>query len=205
MRAALIAALVVLPACHRSSPEPATLEGYLGTVAGADLDARTRAVASWKLDCPAWERLTTDPYRAAYEDYARAFDAAAPALVARLAHRGTVVAHPHFAGDPRLTLGQARARWAQPVQAPSQIADLDGAPIDAVFVRDGDHWAAIVGVDRIILDRVRALDPSCATLLETVAPGPCGDASWVVAEGALRADRSRFDHACALATSACRR
>jgi hypothetical protein len=204
MREALLAVLAIA-ACHRSAPEPATLEGYLGTLAGADEAARARAVASWKLDRAAWERLTTDPYRAAYADYARAFDAAAPALVAQLAHGGTIAARPHFAGDPRLTRGQARARWAQPVQAPSQIADLDGAPIDAVFVRDGEHWAAIVGVDTIILDSVRALDPRCATLLETVVAGPCGDAAWVVAEGALRVDRSRFDHACALAASACRR
>jgi len=202
MRAAVLAALCVT-ACRGAAP-PEALDGYLGGLAGADEANRRDAIADWKLDRAAWERVTTDPYRAAYADYARAFAVAAPALVARLAHAGTVTVRAHHAEDPRLTRGQARARWAQPIQAASQIADVDGAPIDAVFVRDGGHWRVIVGVDAIIHDRAAALDPACAAVLDAVVPGRCADAAWVVAEAALRDDRPRFDHACALAANLCR-
>lgn len=202
MRCALLA-LVVLCACHRDAPAPSKLDAYLASLAGADEATRTAAVTSWKIDETTWQRVTTDPYRAAYADYARQFALATPALVARLDHAGTVRARPHFAGDPRLTQGQARARWAQPVQAPSEVAELDGAPIDAVFVRDGDAWRAIVGIDVIVHDRVAAMDPTCAAVFVALTPGPCADSAWVVAEAALRTDRSRFARACAQATHLC--
>lgn len=203
MRRALVA-LIAIAACHREAPVPAKLDAYLSTLAGADETTRRDAVASWRVDEAAWQRLTTDPYRAAYADYARQFALAAPALVARLAHAGAITTRPHFAGDPRLTAGQARARWAQPVQAPSEIAELDGAPIDAVFVRDGAAWRVIVGIDAIVRERAAALDPACAALFDALTPGPCADAAWVVAEAALRSDRARFARACAQATNLCR-
>lgn len=203
MRLALLA-LLVTSACHREPPAPATLEAYLTSLAGADEATRREAVTSWKIDEAAWQHLTTDPYRAAYADYARQFALAAPALTARLARAGTITVRPHFADDPRLTAGQARARWAQPVQAPSEIADLDGAPIDAVFVRDGRNWRVIVGIEAIVRERAAALDPACAAVFDALAPGPCADAAWVVAEAALRSDRNRFGRACAQATNLCR-
>ncbi|MEO7095237.1 MAG: hypothetical protein ABI175_18395 [Polyangiales bacterium] len=136
MRRALLA-LLVAGACQReTAPPPATLQTYLSSLAGADEATRRAAVASWQIDEAAWQHLTTDPYRSAYADYARELSLAAPALVARLAHAGAITTRPHFAGDPRLTRAEALARWAQPVQAPSEVAELDGAPIDAVFVRD---------------------------------------------------------------------
>lgn len=205
MRRALIALLTVC-ACQREAPAPVpvTLEAYLTRLAGADEPTRRAAVASWKIDPAAWQHLTTDPYRAAYADYARQFALATPALIARLARTGAITTRPHFAGDPRLTPGQARARWAQPVQAPSEVAELGGAPIDAVFVTDAGAWRAIVGVDAIIRERATAMAPACAALLDAITPGPCADAAWVVAEAALRADRPRFARACVQATSVCR-
>lgn len=201
MRAIVLAALAVT-ACRDAAP-PAGLDGYLGALAGADEASRTAAVAGWKLDAAGWARVTTDPYRAVYADYARAFDAAAPALVTRLAHGGAVHVRPHFAGDPKLTVGQARARWAQPVQAPSEVADLDDGPLDAVFVRDEGSWRIIVGIDVIVRARAARWDPDCGALLGQQIAGRCADAAWVIAEAALREDRGRFDHACTLARSLC--
>lgn len=204
MRRALLALAVA--ACQRDAPPPAPkpLAAYLGALAGADEAARREAVESWKIDRAAWSHLTTDPYRGAYADYARQFDTAAPALVARLAKPGAIATRAHFADDPALTRGQARARWAQPVQAPSEVATLDGAPIDAVFVTDDGHWRVIVGIDAIIHDRTAALDANCAPIFDALRPGPCRDAAWAVAEAALRDDRPRLARACAQARPLCR-
>ena len=201
MRLAVLAMFLV--ACQRDAPAPTTLAEYLTRLAGAGEDTRSAAVESWKIDEAAWQHLTTDPYRGAYADYAQQFATATPALVERLAHAGTITTRAHFADDPKLTLGQARARWAQPVQAPSQIADLDGAPIDAVFVNDGGHWRVIVGIDAVIKNRTAALAPGCAKLFDALTPGPCTDAAWGIAEAALRGDRSRLSRACAQATNLC--
>lgn len=205
MRAASVACALVLAACHRAEPPPATLVELLTSVTTADPAARTQLVGSWKIARSTWQRVTTDPYRELYDDYAHAFDAAAPALVTRLAHPGAIAVRPHFAGDPKLTLGQARARWAQPVQAPSEIAEIDGAPVDAVFVHEGTRWGVIVGIETILRAHAKAMDPACAVLLERTTPKPCDDALWVVAEATLRGDRTRFDHGCTLAANACRR
>lgn len=204
MRLAVLALCVA--ACQREAPPPTrkTLAAYLGALAGADEAIRREAIASWKIDEAAWQRLTTDPYRAAYADYALQFATAAPALVARLAKPGAIATRAHFADDPELTRGQARARWAQPVQAPSEVATLDGAPIDAVFVNDAGRWRAIVGIDAIIHDRTAALAAGCADVFVDLPPGPCRDAAWAVAEAALRADRGRLARACAQAMSLCR-
>lgn len=204
--AARIAGALAIAACQAAPPAPAapeTLDAYLQRVASLDADARAREIAGWRLEPAAWARTTTDPYRAAYADYAHQFEAAAPALVAQLAAPTGITVRRHLAGDPRLTLGQARARWALPIQFPSQVAELAGAPLDAVFVRDGGAWRAIVGIDAIIQARITALDPACAPRLDHVAAGPCGDASWVVAEAALRADRPRLAHACSLVANLC--
>ena len=218
MRAALVAlvalvavvALVVIDAlgaaaCHRAEPPSATLAELLTSVTTVDAATRERIVHAWKLDRETWQRVTTDPYRDLYADYARAFDAAEPILVTRVSHPGTIAVRPHFAGDPKLTLGQARARWAEPVQAPSEIAEIDGAPIDAVFVHEGTRWHVIVGIDAILRTHASAFDRGCAALLERTTSKLCDDALWVVAEAALRGDRARFDHGCALAANACRR
>src|SRR5690606_5549543 len=98
----------------------------LGALAGADEAVRAREVSSWKLGRATWARTVVAPYDAVYDDYARRFDAAIPALVAALARPARVTTRAHYAGDPRLTVGQARARWALPVQYPSEVAALHG-------------------------------------------------------------------------------
>ena len=193
--------------CGRPAPAlaPAELAGALDALAGADHATRARAVERWRLDLAAWDALVVEPYRAVYDDYARAFERARPRLIAQLARPGAIATRAHFAGDPRLTRGQARARWALPVQFPGEVAELAGAPLDVVFVRRAHAWFAITGLDEAILARAAALDPACAAHLATVQPDRCGELGWVLAEAALRADRPRFDRACALAANLCPR
>jgi len=204
MRWALVA--LIGAGCSRTPPaaDDPSLAAYLTALSGADETARKIAVDGWKIDRGAWDHFATDPYREVYPAYAAEMDSRAAAFVAQLAHHGTVTARQHFAGDPKLTIGQARARWAQPVQAPSQVAELDGVPIDAVFVRDGDHWRAIAGIDAIITARISALDPACARVAANRVSGACANAAWVAAEAALRNDPGRLTHACAQLANLCR-
>ena len=97
-------------------------------------------------------------------------------------------------------------RWALPVQYPSMVAELAGAPIDTVFVRDGSGWRALAGLDDLLLARVRALDPACADLVvraaarEPVQRGGVGTSP--IPRCAI--DRERFSRTRAqLATNAC--
>jgi len=192
---------------RRSEVKPVeigSLEAYLASVARADEAARQREIARWQFDEPAWRRTVVEPYRTLHAEYVAAWNAAMPSLVARLAAPGTIETRPHFAGDPRLTPAQARARWALPVGFASQVASQGGVPIDLVFVRDGDRWRAITGLDRIIRSHVAALDTTCASVLDLAAPPPrCRDLAWEIADAALRTDRARFAHACSLAASHC--
>lgn len=165
--------------------------------------ATEQTVRSWRFDRAAWERTVVEPYRGLYDDYARAFDAAVPALVATLSRRGVITTRAHFAGDPRLTRGQAHARWALPVLFPSQVAELDGTAIDLVFVRDGNRWLAITGIDAILRARTSELAPACTGYLDTTTLPACRDVGWMVADAAVRADRARLERACRLAASVC--
>jgi len=209
-RVALAACAVALLAagCHREiGPTPGSAEdlaAYLRGVAGADEATRRDAVAGWVLDEAAWRRIVVDPYRDVWRDYVAAFDRARPALVARLAAHGAITTRRHYAGDPRLTRAQGRLRWAVPVQYPSMVAELGGAPIDTVFVYDGARWRALAGLDDVVLARARALDPACAALLARAGRiGHCGEVGWMIADAALRTQRARFAHACKLAASLC--
>jgi len=208
-RRAAVAVLVLFAACREPAPPPPpprlSLVDYLGTLAGTDEETRTREVASWQLDRATWDRTVVATYRDLHADYARAFAAAAPALVARIATRGAITTRPHHAGDPRLTLGQARARWALPVQYPSEVAELDGVALDVVFVGDGERWRALAGLDVVIRARAAAIDPACAAHLEIARPGECNDVGWVIAEAAILRDTKRFAHACGLASNLCAR
>ncbi len=204
MAARPVLVLAALAACQRTAPDD-SLAAYLSSLAGADEATRRAAVASWKLDREAWDRVTTDPYRDQYAAYADQIDQRAAGLIARLANRGAIAVRPHYAGDPKLTIGQARARWAQPVAAASQVAELDGTPIDVVFVREGGHWRAIVGIDMIIFTRMVAKDRACATHASAQRTGNCGDFAWQVADAALRDDGARFERACAQLASLCPR
>ncbi len=197
----------MVAACHREperSPPPRTLADTLRTASTLDAATCRHEVASWRLDEAAWRRIVVESYRPLYADYAAAFVAAEPELVTALAGAKLVATRPHFAGDPALTPAQARTRWALPVAFASEVATLDGKPLDVVFLRDGDHWRAIAGLDRVIRARVASLDPTCAGVLDLLAPPPrCRDIGWEIAEAALRTDRGRFAHACTLATSLC--
>jgi len=209
LRGVALAIVVGVGACREPAPPPPpprlSLADYLGTLAGTDQATRTREVASWELDLATWDRTVVATYRAVHADYARAFQAATPALVARVASRAAITTRPHHAGDPRLTLGQARARWALPVLYPSEVAELDGVALDVVFVRDGERWRALAGLDAVIHDRTSAIDPACAAHLENARSGECNDVGWVIAEAAILGDARRFAHACALASNLCAR
>jgi len=208
---ALAVVLALLAGCRdeeRSAPPPQaprSLADYLTTIAGTDEASRTLEVAAWKLDEATWNRTVVATYRGAHADYLRAFDARSAALVAALANRGAITTRAHFAGDPKLTLGQAQTRWALPVQYPSELAELDGVAIDAVFVRDGDRWRAISGLEHVIRGRAHTIDPACALHLQAARLGRCAEVGWVIAEAALLGDRARLAHACSLAANLCPR
>src|SRR5262249_6636718 len=117
-----------------------------------------------------------------------------PALVDHLARPGPVTARRHFAGDPRLAPAEARNRWALPTLFPSVVAEVGGAPIDAVFIADGPAWRALVGLDQVVLARVAALDPGCAAHLPLAGPpGHCTDVGAAIADAALRAETLRAE------------
>jgi hypothetical protein len=208
VRLALVLACVL--ACRddaappRPTGTPDELAAYLTTIAGADEATRTREVSSWIVDAATWSRDIVEPYRALHDEYVKAFDAQIPAMVARFAAPGRVTARRHFAGDRRLTGAQVRMRWTVPVQFPSAVAELAATPIDTVFVFDGGHWRALLGLDQIVMAHVSALDPVCAQKLALAGPpGRCTEVGWLVADAALRAQPERFAHACQLATTLC--
>ena len=207
MRALALAFLIACKAAPPAQPpagSPEALAAYLRSVAGADEQTRTQAVTGWILDEAAFDRILVPPYRQLWKDYAAHFDAVMPALVTRLASHGTITTRRHYAGDPRLTNAQVRVRWALPVQYPSVVAELDGAPIDTVFVWDGAGWRVLAGVDDLLLQRVRALDGHCADLLlESGPPNHCTEVGWFVGDTALKGDQAGFARACKLAANVC--
>jgi hypothetical protein len=183
---------------------PEALAGYLQTVAGADAATRQREAQAWLLDPGLWDATVVAVYRPLYAEYQRAFAAALPAMVDRLASPGPVTARRHFAGDPRLTPAEARDRWALPTLFPSLVAEAGGAPIDAVFVADGARWRALIGLDAVVLARVAALDRGCAANLALAGPaGHCTDVGAAIADAALRNDDDQLAHVCRLAETLC--
>jgi hypothetical protein len=204
-----LAGLLVLVACGRSSPAPPTgtpeaLAAYLSKIAGADETVRRHEIGSWILDEATWRQTVVPAYVPLWADYAHGYDAASAPLVAQLATRGQVTARRHYAGDMRLTPSEARVRWALPVQYPSMVAELGGAPIDAVFVWDGARWRVLAGVDELVLARVRARDAACADRVARAGPAnECTAVSWAIADSALRDDAAGFAHGCDLAVTLC--
>jgi hypothetical protein len=200
--------VLALAACHATpAPVPGTpedLAAYLRTVAGTDVVTRTREVRSWIVDAATWHRDIVEPFLGLHDEYVQQFDAESVLLVARLAPLSAVTARRHFAGDPRLTPAQARLRWVVPVQFPSAVAELGGTPIDTVFIFDGGHWRALLGLDDVVQEHVQALDPGCAVEFERAGPsGRCTEVGWLVADAALRNQPERFAHACQLAATLC--
>jgi hypothetical protein len=92
-----------------------------------------------------------------------------------------------------------------PALFPSAVAAAgDGAPIDAVFVPDGERWYALLGVDAAVRARVAAYDPRCAARLALAGPpGRCSDVGAAIAHAALRTDSPALTHACQLADTLC--
>lgn len=199
--------VLFLVACHRAAPTPGTpddLAAYLQKLAGADDATRAHELAGWILDDTTWRSTVVPTYAPLWTDYAHGLDVALAPIAAQLARGGTVTARRHYAGDPRLTRSQARLRWAVPVQYPSAVAELAGAPIDTVFVYDGSRWRVLAGTDELVLARIRALDGSCADMVARAGPAnDCTAAAWQVVDFALRADRAGFAHACGLAANLC--
>jgi len=206
MRALALAFLIACnaPAVQPPAGSPEALAGYLRGMAGTDQPTRQRAVTGWILDEPAFDRIIVTPYQQLWKDYAAHFDAKLPPLVAQLASHGAITTRRHYAGDPRLTNAQVRVRWALPVQYPSVVAELDGSPIDTVFVWDGSGWRVLAGLDDLLIERVRALDAHCANLLvKSGPPNNCTEVGWFVADSALKQDQASFARACKLAASVC--
>jgi len=207
LRAVLV--FLAIAACNKTPPRPPAgspeaLVAYLQTVVSADEATRQREAESWQLSAALWDHTVVAPYRPLHADYQRAFAAEIPALVARLAHGGTVTARRHYAGDPRLSLSQGRDRWALPPLYPSLVAEAGGAPIEAVFIPDGDRWRALVGLDTVVRARVAAVDPGCAaSLARAGSTGHCTDVGAAIALAALRTNRDELAHVCRLAETLC--
>ena len=219
--AACTALALALAACRRApaGPPPGSaddLAAYLGRLAAGDPAVAARELAGWPLDRALWQRTVVEPYRARWDELAPA--ARLRALAGQL-RPGAVTVRRHYADDPRLTPGQLWQRWALPPLYPSFVAELDGRPLDTVFLHDGARWRSLAGLDDLIFARVHALDPGCAAYLPAVtASASCASGAWAVADAALRAPsptlppaapaatatgRDRFDRTCHIAANLC--
>jgi hypothetical protein len=194
--------------CHGSdrppdAPGPEGLVAFLTNLAGTDAATRRAAVADWELDRAAFDRVVVPTWRKLWDDYHARFAAESPGLVGRLSRAGAITARKHFAGDPKLSPAQARVRLALPVLYPSVVAEIDGAPIDTVFVYD-HGWHALAGLDTSVRSYVSHLDHHCGALLDAAGPvNRCTELAAAIIDAALRTDREELGHMCALAASVC--
>ncbi len=205
MKRVVLAALV---ACNAppTTPKPGSadeLAQYLKTIAGEDAATRARAIASWRLPEASWDRTIVSPWKSLYGEYIAGYAVAEHPIQDALASLDPVAVRRHYAGDRALTIGEARLRWALPVQYPSMVATIGGRELDAVFIYDG-QWRALLGVDALVMARVRALDASCAANLDRIGPlGHCNEIGFVVAAAALRGGGPELTRACHMAASMC--
>ncbi|HET9624453.1 MAG TPA: hypothetical protein VFP84_23940 [Kofleriaceae bacterium] len=203
MRIAALVVLLGLAACAAPAPptgSPAALAAYLSDVIHADAVTRARAVATWRLDEPAWRRTVIAGAWPLYPAYVRAFDREAPAMLDRLARAdraAPVAARRHFAGDAALTPAQARVRWLLPTLFPSAVA-ADAGPIDTVFVADGAAWRALIGLDTALRAHI-----ACPALAHAGPAGPCSDAAAALVTAALGKDSAQVARLCPLAAALC--
>jgi hypothetical protein len=190
-------AVLLIVACGEPARRPAPdAAAYLAGVAG-------ERNIEWALDLASWKRIVVEPFQGLYPDYRRELARVLPELE-RLRPTQTFASRAHFAGDPALTPGQARARWLLPTLFPSEVVTVDGKPLDLVFLRDGERWHAITGIDRILRARIDQRDPACGVTFDTPHPSkPCRDTAWMVADATLRNEPARIVRACAILQAAC--
>jgi hypothetical protein len=200
--------VLVLLACNAPAPPPKPgsaddLAAYLRTIAGADTQPREHAIATWLVPEATWDRTIVPAWRGLYAECVAQFPARAAAITPELASLDPVAARRHWAGDPKLTRGEARLRWALPVQYPSMVATIGGRELDAVFLYDGG-WHALLGLDELVIAHVRALDAECAATLQLAGPlCKCSEIGFVIADAALRGNRPDLDRACRMAAAMC--
>jgi predicted transcriptional regulator len=200
-------ALIVV-ACNAApaAPNPGSadeLAQYLKTIAGEDQATRERALQNWIVPEATWDRTIVSPWKSLYRDYIASYATAEHPIQDALASLDPVAVRRHYAGDRALTIGEARLRWALPVQYPSMVATIGGRELDAVFVYDG-QWRALLGLDAIVMEHVRAVDASCAANLDRIEPlGHCNEIGFVVAAAALRGGGPELVRACHMAAAMC--
>lgn len=203
MRWIVIATLLVACRDNRSPADRLTVDlAKLATLSRAE---RRAEILTWKLDRPAWDRIVVEPFRKLYDAYERGFADRVELLTDDLA-TGSITVRPHFAGDAHQTIHQAWLRWALPTLYPSLVAEVGNAPLDTVFVDDGNHWRSLAGLDTAIEDAVRTIDTThtCARwLVHVLRTKPCAEVDWAIADAALRTDRDGFERACRLAATQC--
>lgn len=197
------------PEQPRTTADPDGLVAYLSTLAGTDAATRRDAVAGWELERASFARIVVPTYRQLWDDYHARFAAESIRLVgdlARPAKTGAITARKHYAGDTRLSPSQARLRLALPVLYPSVVAEIDGVPVDTVFVHDGHGWRALAGLDTSVRLFVSHLDHHCGELLDDAGPiNRCTELAAAIIDAALKADHAQLAHMCQLATTACDR
>jgi hypothetical protein len=87
-----------------------------------------------------------------------------------------------------------------PVLAESYVAE---PALDAVFVRVGNAWRAIAGLERAIEEAIAHFEPACAQTVAADSTLACREIAWAVADAALRNDAKRVARACTLAATRC--
>ena len=196
-RAALIL-LVVLGACGSAAPPEAPgLDGLRDHLAAARRDP-DRAVDGWRMPEAAWRAHVTEAYAGRWADYAAAWAARRDPIVAALRASTDGPTRWQYADDPALSAGQIHLRWALPTGAPGAIAP----DLDVVFVHDGARWRALVDLDALIERAAAAAAPGCDAAYRALAPKPCAEWAWAIADGALRDAPAATSRACAQARAA---
>jgi hypothetical protein len=191
------ALILLLAACGTAReappplPEAPGLDGLRAHLLAARADP-ARAIAGWATPPGKWRALVTPAYVEHRDDELAAL--AARGLAQELAAYDGAAPRAHYADDPALDAGQIHLRWMLPTLAPAAVVP----GLDAVFVHDGDAWRALVDLDDTI---TAALPPDCAAAYRALAPKPCQEWAFEIAEGVLRGDDARTRRACAQATS----
>jgi len=193
-RAALILVLAAAACGSPSLPDEPGLDGLRAHLAAARRDPE-RAVDGWRLPEAGWRARVTAAYVEHWPDYAAAWASRRAALVTALRASDDAPTRRQYADDPGLSRGQIHLRWALPSDAPGAIAP----GLDVVFVHDGAHWRALVDLDALIERAAASAAPGCDAAYRALAPKPCADWAFAIADSALRAAAASTARACAQA------